>query len=36
MARRIKGAQLSFFEDGHWFMIEDPNAAPAMARFLNG
>jgi len=36
MARRIPGAELSFFEGGHLFMLQDPEAAPAIAAFLRG
>ena len=36
MASRIPGAQLSFFDGGHLFMIQDRAATPAIATFLNG
>ena len=36
MAGRIPGAQLRFFEGGHLFMLQDRDAIPAMAAFLNG
>ena len=35
MASRIPGAQLSFFDGGHLFMIQDRAALPAMTEFLN-
>jgi 3-oxoadipate enol-lactonase len=34
MAGKIPGSTLAFFEGGHGFMFEDPNALPAMAAFL--
>jgi 3-oxoadipate enol-lactonase len=34
LAGRIKGAQLRFFEGGHMFMLQDPEALPAIAGFL--
>lgn len=36
MASRIRGAELRFFEGGHLFMLQDPEAFPAMIRFLKG
>jgi 3-oxoadipate enol-lactonase len=35
MARRIKGAELQFFEGGHLFMLQDRAALPAITAFLN-
>jgi 3-oxoadipate enol-lactonase len=35
LAERIPGAQLRFFEGGHFFMLEDKTAYPAMAEFLD-
>ena len=36
MAARIPGAQLSFFEGGHLFMLQDRAANPAIIDFLKG
>jgi 3-oxoadipate enol-lactonase len=36
MAGRIPGAELRFFEGGHMFMLQDPEALPAIAAFLEG
>jgi len=36
MASRIPGAELTFFDGGHLFMIQDRTAILAMAAFLNG
>jgi len=36
MVSRIKGAQLCFFEGGHYFMVQDRTAFPAMIGFLGG
>ncbi len=36
MAARIAGAQLRFFEGGHMFTMQDPNAIPAIMDFLAG
>ncbi|THD57991.1 alpha/beta fold hydrolase [Phenylobacterium sp.] len=35
MAARIPGAELTFFDGGHMFMIQDRTAIPAMAAFLS-
>lgn len=35
MAGRIPGAQLRFFEGGHMFMVQDPEALPAIMDFLD-
>ncbi len=36
MAARIKGAELTFFDGGHMFVIQDRAALPAMIGFLEG
>ncbi len=36
LAERIKGAELKFFEGGHMFMLQDPEALPAIMDFLEG
>ena len=36
MARRIKGAELHWFEGGHLFMMQDRAALPAIIAFLGG
>jgi 3-oxoadipate enol-lactonase len=34
MAARIPGAELKFFDGGHLFMLQDPEALPAIIEFL--
>jgi 3-oxoadipate enol-lactonase len=36
LAERIPSARLEFFEGGHLFLNEDPEAVPAVAAFLLG
>jgi 3-oxoadipate enol-lactonase len=36
MQRQIPGAALHFFEGGHLFMLQDPQAVPAIGDFLAG
>jgi 3-oxoadipate enol-lactonase len=36
LAGRIPGAELAFFDGGHIFMMQDPDAMPAMLDFLGG
>jgi 3-oxoadipate enol-lactonase len=36
LAGRIKGAELRFFEGGHMFTLQDPEALPAIMEFLEG
>ena len=36
MADRIRGAELRFFEGGHLFLVQDPQALPAVIGFLGG
>ncbi len=36
LAERIKGAELKVFEGGHMFMLQDPEALPAIMDFLEG
>ncbi len=36
LAGRIAGAELRFFDGGHMFMLQDPEALPAIMAFLGG
>jgi 3-oxoadipate enol-lactonase len=36
MRRQIPGATLRFFDGGHFFMLQDPAAFPAIIEFLAG
>ena len=36
MADRNRGAELRFFEGGHLFLMQDPQALPAVIGFLEG
>jgi len=35
LASRIPGAELSFYEGGHLFLLQDPTAWSAITKFLN-